>query len=150
MYQTIERESYAKLFEYIRNDIFPNRKIVHTISLTTKLESFMLTSGIEQQHDSTRKPIRRKLESELGASVQFFPDDESYGSWCVTLRAVVVENQILQRELKIWRGTMADLDKILHPIFERPSNIFKVLHLLLGHATPPTWKHFPYCCCYLL
>ena len=47
LYQKIER-SYVKLFEYIRTDIFPNKKIVAIISLTTKLESFMIASGMSK------------------------------------------------------------------------------------------------------
>ena len=76
LYQVIEQHAYAKFFDYIRTDTFPNKKIVLIVSLTTNLESFMLASGIEQLHDSTRKNIFRKLESELGGSVQIFPNDK--------------------------------------------------------------------------
>jgi len=36
----------------------------------------MLRSGIKELNDSTRKHIRRYLESELGNSMQFLPDDK--------------------------------------------------------------------------
>ena len=105
LYQKIEKESHARLFEYIRTDIFPSKKIVPIASLTAKLESFMLASGIEQMHDSTKKHIHRKLVSEFEGSVQIFPDDEGKLLMVpdtMTLRDVVVENQILERELAIW------------------------------------------------
>ena len=70
LYQKIESESYAKLFEYIRTEIFPSKNIVTIASLTVKLESFMLASGIEQIYDSTKKHIHRKLVSELEGLVQ--------------------------------------------------------------------------------
>jgi hypothetical protein len=53
MYQQIEKEGYADLFEYIRNDIIPNKQIVTVIYLTNKLESFMLSRGVTLMHDST-------------------------------------------------------------------------------------------------
>ena len=56
-YGMAERESYANLFEYIRSEIIPNKKIVSVALLCSKLESFMLSCGINNLHDSTRKQI---------------------------------------------------------------------------------------------
>ena len=142
LYQKIERESYAKLFEYIRTDIFPNKKIVAIVSLTTKLESFMLASGIEQVHDSTKKHIHRKLVSELEGSVQIFPDDKGKLLMVpntVTLRDVVVENQILDRELAIWKGKMTDLDKIVDQTASQIRTSIKHLQA----TTPTPWPCHP-------
>ena len=60
-------------FEYIRVNIIPNKKTVPITSLTTMPETEIL-------HDSSRKHIHRKLESELGAAVQIFPGKVVYGS----------------------------------------------------------------------
>ncbi len=35
-------EAYGSLFEYIRTDIIPNKKIVQVTSLTAKLKSFQV------------------------------------------------------------------------------------------------------------
>ena len=68
-YQIVENEAYAtSLFDYIRTDIIPSKKIVQVTSLTMKLESFVLSGGIELLRDSTRKHIHRTLKYELGDS----------------------------------------------------------------------------------
>ena len=58
--QMIDREAYANLFEYIRTDIIPNKKIVPITCLTAKLVSFMPSGAL---NESARKNIRRRLES---------------------------------------------------------------------------------------
>ena len=107
MYQRIERESFAKLGTIL---LFGKASV-----LTAKLESFMLESGIEQLHDPTRKHINRKLVSELKGSVQIFPNGKRKLLMIpdsVALRNVMVENQILERELAIWKEKLTDLDKM--------------------------------------
>ena len=67
-------------------------------------------------HDSTKKHIHRRLVSEFEGSVQIFPDDKGkllMVPETITLRDVVVENQILERELAILKGKMTDSDKII-------------------------------------
>ncbi len=61
-------EAYGSLFEYIRTDIIPNKKIVQVTSLTAKLKSFVPSGEISE---STRKNIRRRLEKTRIASDQF-------------------------------------------------------------------------------
>jgi len=76
----------------------------------------MLTSGIEKINNCTRKHIHRQLVAELGSSVQIFPNDKRKLLMVpdsVTLRDVVVENQILQREVTIWKDKLTDSNKIL-------------------------------------
>ena len=115
-YEIIERKAFTNLFEYIRSDIILNKKIVSVTSLTAKLESFMLSDGGTQMTDSTRKHIRRKLESELNDSVQIFQDDKGkllLVPESVTRKDVVFENQILQRELRVWNSKSTDLNTIV-------------------------------------
>jgi hypothetical protein len=98
------KEAYANLFDYIITDIFPGKKIVLVTSLTMKLESFMLSGGVELLRDSTRKHIHRTLKSELGDSVHLFPDDKGkllMVPESVSLQDVVLENQSL-RMLEQW------------------------------------------------
>lgn len=116
MYQVIEREAYSNLFEYIRTDIIPNKKITPITSLTAKLESFMSAGGVKLMTDSTRKHIRRRLESELGDSVDIFQDDKGklvMVPESVSLKDVALENQTLQRELKVWKAKSTDFNMII-------------------------------------
>lgn len=116
MYQVIEREAYSNLFDYIRTDIIPNKKITPITSLTAKLESFMSAGGVKLMTDSTRKHIRRRLESELGDSVDIFQDHKGklvMVPKSVSLKDVVLENQTLQRELKAWKAKSTDFNMII-------------------------------------
>ena len=114
-YQMVEREAFADLFEHIRTVVIPSKKIVPVSSLTTKLESSMLSGGIISIRDSTRKHIRRRLESELENSVQIYPDDKGKLLMVpdsVQLRDAVLEIQSLRKELGIWKTKVTDLMKI--------------------------------------
>ena len=98
LYKMCEREAYKDLFNYIRTDIIPNKMIIQVTSLVTKLESFMLPGRVTVLQDFTRKHIRMKLESELGNSVDIFPDDKGKPLMVpesVSLRDIVLENQTL-------------------------------------------------------
>ena len=72
----IEREAFADLLKHIRTVVIPNKKIVPVSSFTAKLESSMISGGINAIRDSTRKHISRRLESELANSIQIYPDDK--------------------------------------------------------------------------
>lgn len=101
----------------------------------------MLASGIEKLHDSTRKHIHRKLASELEDSLQIFPDDKGkllVVPDSVTLRDVVVENQILERELIIWKGKITDLNKI-----DQAASQIRTAIKHLQATTPTPWPYHP-------
>ena len=135
-YQIVEKEAYANLFDYIRTDIIPSKKIVPVTSLTMKLESFMLSGGIELLRDSTRKHIHRTLKYELGDSVQIFPDNKGKLLMVpdsVSLQDVVLENQGLRRELEIWKAKVTDFNKIIDHKSDQPSK--RIWLPLLGYAT---------------
>ena len=57
----------------------------------------------------------------------------------VTLRDVVVENQILKRELAIWKGKMTDSDKIIDQTASQIRTAVKHLQA----TTPTTWPCHP-------
>ena len=65
MYQKVEEEAYKELFENIRADIIPNKRIMSVTSLTTKLESLTLIGGINLMNKSAKKNEHRRLKSEL-------------------------------------------------------------------------------------
>ncbi|XP_062584618.1 uncharacterized protein LOC134246311 [Saccostrea cucullata] len=96
-YQKIVREAYEKLFEFIRSDVLDSKSIVPVTFLTEKLESIMLSLGVQHMQDTTRKHIRRKLETELGESVDILPDNKGKLLMFpegVLLRDVVVEHKM--------------------------------------------------------
>ena len=53
-YEKVEGEALANLFDYIRRDIIPSKKVLPLASLTSKLESFMSAEN-ENLRDSTKK-----------------------------------------------------------------------------------------------
>ena len=111
-YQMVER---ADLLEHIRTVVIPSKKIVPVSSLTTKLESSMLSGRINSIRDSTRKHIHRRLESELANSVQIYPDYKGKLLMVpdsVQLRDAVLEIRSLRKELGIWKTKVTDLMKI--------------------------------------
>jgi len=60
-YHIIENQAFANLYEFIRTEIIPNKRIVTVTSLTSKLESFMFSGEVKcALRDSARKHIRRR------------------------------------------------------------------------------------------
>ena len=65
-YQACENTSLSALFEYIRNNLFSNPRVISMVDVTSKLLSTMSSAGINEVSDSTKKNLRRKLEMEFG------------------------------------------------------------------------------------
>ena len=140
LYQEIEREAYTNLFAYIRTDIIPNKKVVEVTCLTSKLESFMLSSGVERMTNSTRKHIRRRLESELESSIDIFPDDKGkllLVPESVSLKDVVLENQTLQRELRVWKTKSNDVNVLI----DQTSSLIR--SAIQQDMKPTPWPYHP-------
>ena len=96
----------------------------------------MRSGGVEHLHDSTRKHIRRKLESELGESVDTFPDDKGKLLMVpdsVSFKDVVLENQMLHRELRVWKAKSTNINKIID---QTSSHIRSVIR---QDMTPTPW-----------
>lgn len=108
-YHLIEKEAFEDLFQYIRTEIIPNKEVVSMISLTARLESFM-HSNSKCLKESTRKHLRRKLENELGDSVEVCLDEKGrllLIPCSLSLRAVVLENRALLKELTAWKTKLS-------------------------------------------
>lgn len=91
LYHKVEGEAYKELFEYIRADIIPNKRIIPVTSLTTKLESLMVSGGVNLLKDSTKKNMHRRLKSELGGTVEIFSDDKGkllMGNWDLHINGI--------------------------------------------------------------
>ncbi len=88
----------------------------------------MISGGDRVIRDSTRKHIRRRLESELANSIQIYPDDKGKLLMVpdsVQLHDAVLEIQSLCKELGFWKGKVTDLTKITDQV----SSAIKILSL---------------------
>ena len=74
-YEVAEKKAYEELFSYIRNELFPNPEVLRMTNLSSRLQSSMKSLGVSQIKDSTKKNIRRRMETELGGSIHIFPDE---------------------------------------------------------------------------
>ena len=95
----------------------PERQPVTMTALRGTLQSMMQSRGVGILKDSTKKThIRRKLESELENFINRFtaangqlvlvPDS-------VILQDVLLDNQSLTKELKVWKMKSTSMDKII-------------------------------------
>ena len=70
-YTNLESEAYQMLFDYIRSDVLANEKIVRLTELTELLASYLTSLGVEEIKLSTKKHIKRKLQTEFGDVLLF-------------------------------------------------------------------------------
>lgn len=114
-YSKIECDSYDDLITFIRSSIIPNKQIVTLVTLTDKLQSIMISKGIAELKDSTRKHVKRNLLKHLGSSLKIYSDNTGkllVVPNSVTLETVVKENHSLKDELKRWRSR-SNIDNII-------------------------------------
>lgn len=74
-YVDVEDDAYQMLFANIRDDLFPNSRVLTMVELTANLVLYMKAHDVEEVQASTKKHIRRKLQGEFGESLLIFPDD---------------------------------------------------------------------------
>ena len=75
-YQTIEILAFKELLSNIRNELIPNPKVLPMTDLTSRLQTYRGSCGVNQVNDSTKKHFRRKLETELESALHIFSDDK--------------------------------------------------------------------------
>ena len=73
-YADAEDDAYQMLFANIRDDLFPNPRVLTMVDLTENLVLYMKAHGVEEVRASTKKHIRRKLQGKFGESLLIFPD----------------------------------------------------------------------------
>lgn len=126
--------------EYIRTDVIPRKKVIPMNSLTSKLESSMLSGGVERMTNSTRKHICRRLESKLESLIDIFPDDKGkllVVPESVSLKDLVLENQTLRRELRVWKTKSTDVNIII-------DQMSSLIRSAIQQDIPPTpWQYHP-------
>ena len=67
-----EKEAFKRLFDFIRNDLFTNPRILPLTELRAKFISFMNDCGVTDVRDCAKKHVRRYVEYEFGDAIQFF------------------------------------------------------------------------------
>jgi len=74
-YADVEDDAYQMLFANIRDDWFPNPRVLTMVELTASLVLYMTAHGVEEVQASTKKHIRLKLQGKFGENLLIFPDD---------------------------------------------------------------------------
>lgn len=104
-YDAAEKQSYSELFSYIRDELFVSPAVVTLTDLTARLVSGMSVLGVPQVKASTKKHIRRKLDSEFGEALHIIPNDKGklllYPD-NLSLTELAKSYQALQAELQEW------------------------------------------------
>ena len=74
-YSTVEKQAYEHMFDFIRNELFTEPKVVPMTYLSKKVSDCMKSLGVTELKDSTMKHIRRNLACEFKDMLHIFPDD---------------------------------------------------------------------------
>ncbi|XP_076050413.1 uncharacterized protein LOC143030987 isoform X2 [Oratosquilla oratoria] len=77
-YESVEAKAYGALFKYIREKSFSPDHPSEVLALSDLIDllcSNIIASGIRGVHDSTKKNVKRKIETEFGESVLFVKTD---------------------------------------------------------------------------
>lgn len=131
-YQIAVQNSYVMLYDYIRQNLFPQPHVMKLTMLTDRLVDFMCTNGYTnddlKQH--TKQHIRRKLESEFGDTLHFtsdangrllvFPDNLSMNDTVVKNMYLKDELQSLKNETDINQAIKSSAHQIHEKIKEMP------------------------------
>ena len=91
VYEEAESQAHEELFFYIRNELMTNPEVKPMTELTSRLEGALNSFGVTELKQSSKKHLRRKLESEFGASLHFFSDGNG--------RLVVYPDSLSRNEL---------------------------------------------------
>ena len=67
---------FKELLSYIRNELIPNPKGLPMTDLTSRLQAYMSSCGINQVNDSTKKHLHRKLQTKVEGALHTFSDDK--------------------------------------------------------------------------
>jgi hypothetical protein len=106
-YEHIEKKSYNELYLYIHRSIIPNKQITTMVSLTDKLQQIMISKGMKEFKDSTKKHVKRNIEKNIGDHVTIYHDNKGrllVVPDTITVQDLVKENESLKNELELWKN----------------------------------------------
>ena len=111
-YQKMETEAFIELLHYIEEDVIGKKQVMEMVTLRQKLELLLQAKGVNELKESTKKHLSRRLESELGNSIHIYLDNHNKllvvpGN--ISFKDAIVENQILKRELALWKSKEATM-----------------------------------------
>ena len=121
-YTIQENTAYEMLYADIRETIFKTPDVMYMCDFISKLTGFLTELGITNVQPSTKKNMRRKVESEFGASLHIFPDERgkllmvpnNFTTECLAKQNVKLKEEL--RLLKRKTSAMPPLEKKpLHP-----------------------------------
>ena len=75
-YESALNHSYNELFLFIGDELFAKPQVIAMADVSSRLVASMNSFGTVQVKDSTKKHIRRKLDSEFGGALHIFPDSK--------------------------------------------------------------------------
>ena len=111
MYNAAANQSYNELSLFLRKDVFDNPQVMTMADLSSRLVDSMNCFGIDQVKESTRKHIKRKLESEFGGALHIFLDRKGKLIMYpdnMSICELAKENQSLKAKLHTLKGIIAD------------------------------------------
>ena len=110
-YNMVETEAFNYLIYFIRNEMLPSKKIFPVVILTCKIE-FVHAKGFTIK-ETTKKHIRRKIESEVGNIIHFYKNKQ--GKLLAVPDSVTMqENENLKNELSMIKSKTNDMKGIIH------------------------------------
>lgn len=138
--ETVIEEAYKELFYFIRNTIIPKKGTVEITVLAERLNLILTNKGTSGITDSMKRNLRRKLETELGNSIQIYHDNsgklilvpETY-----SLQDAIKEIQVLKQELSIWKGKSSNISNIIDQASSHMRSIIQ------KNKLPTLWPYHP-------
>ncbi|KAK5921266.1 hypothetical protein CgunFtcFv8_024983 [Champsocephalus gunnari] len=110
-YDAAEKQSYSELFSFIREELFLNPAVVPLIDFTARLVSRMNGLGITKVKSSTKKHMRRLLESEFGEALHIIQNDKGKVLLYpdnLSLSKLAKAHQALQAELHVMKSVKTE------------------------------------------
>ena len=93
-YEDALQIAQEELFSFIRNDLFTNPDVVPLTELSTKLVTNMHELGVTKVNDSTKKNLRRTLNTEFKETLKFLND--VYGRVLVYPSSLDIDETVLK------------------------------------------------------
>ena len=115
-YTEAELNTFSRLCDYVRNDLFQNNNIIELVQLSDMLRGWMMESGVTEIKLSTITHLRRKLSVEFGDSLHMIQNESNkvivYPS-SLTRDQLVLSNHRLQKEVNVFSASRSHNEKSL-------------------------------------
>eukprot|EP00058_Branchiostoma_floridae_P019404 XP_002604894.1 hypothetical protein BRAFLDRAFT_77273 [Branchiostoma floridae] len=102
-YECALDQAYKGLFDFIRNEVIANSKVLKMTELSLRLADSMKSLGFPNVKDSTKKHMRQRIEREFASTLHIFSDDKGrlvIHPDNVSKCDLIIRNQKLEKELE--------------------------------------------------